>query len=154
MSLFSSRGLSDCIFTPARRREAESQQRVTELPSQRSSIAGRLGLAGVAAAALTALALASTSAPSEPAVDETERRALDAYGKLPLSFVPNRGQTDKRVRYYAQGPGFGFYLTADKAVLSFTKGERGTALELRFAGANPDARLEAGRARRRARSTT
>ena len=64
---------------------------------------------------------------------------------MPLSFIPNRGQTDQRVRYYAQAPGLGFFLTDDKAVLSLTKGKRGTALEMRFLGANPDARLEPGR---------
>ena len=70
--------------------------------------------------------------------------ALDAYGKLPLSFVPNAGQTDQSVRYYAQGSGFSFFFTEDKAVLSFAKGERGQALELHFLGSSPDATLEAG----------
>jgi hypothetical protein len=31
----------------------------------------------------------------------SEREAIDAYGKLPLSFIPNEGQTDEAVRYYA-----------------------------------------------------
>ncbi|MDR6556810.1 hypothetical protein J2809_001152 [Arthrobacter pascens] len=71
-------------------------------------------------------------------------QALDAYGKLPLSFVPNAGQTDQSVRYYAQGSGFSFFFTQDKAVLSFAKGERGQALELHFLGSSPAASLEAG----------
>jgi hypothetical protein len=103
-----------------------------------------MSLAGLLAGALMALALASASSgPTTTGAAEAEAR--DAYGKLPLSFIPNRGQTDERVRYYAQVPGLGFYLTDDKAVLSLTKGERGTALEMRFVGANRDARLEAGR---------
>jgi hypothetical protein len=36
----------------------------------------------------------------------SEQEALDAYGKLPLSFIPNEGQTDEAVRYYAQGAGY------------------------------------------------
>ncbi|WP_217697922.1 Ig-like domain-containing protein, partial [Sinomonas mesophila] len=68
--------------------------------------------------------------------------ALEAYGKLPLSFVANAGQTDEGVRYYAQGAGFGFFFTEDKAVLSLSKGDRGHALELGFLGSSPDATLE------------
>ena len=75
---------------------------------------------------------------------ESRADALEAYGKLPLSFVANAGQTDESVRYYAQGSGFGFFFTEDKAVLSLAKGDRGHALELGFLGASPDASLEAG----------
>ena len=67
----------------------------------------------------------------------------DAYGKLPLAFVPNRGQTDKSVRYYAQGAGHAFYFTPDKAVLTFTKKEKGVALHLTPLGASPSTRLVA-----------
>jgi hypothetical protein len=35
----------------------------------------------------------------------SEKEAIDAYRKLPLSFIPNEGQTDNAVRYYAQGAG-------------------------------------------------
>ena len=61
---------------------------------------------------------------------------------LPVTFTPNRGQLDGEVRYHAQGPGFGFFFTAQKAVLALEKGEGGQALELSFVGANPNARLE------------
>src|ERR687898_982795 len=74
----------------------------------------------------------------------SEKEALDAYGKLPLSFVPNEGQTDKAVRYYAQGAGYGFFFTHEGARLSFANSEgRGHALALDFLGAEPDATLEA-----------
>ena len=33
--------------------------------------------------------------------------ASDAYGKLPLAFEPNRGQSDGRVRFLARGAGYG-----------------------------------------------
>src|SRR5215208_829289 len=35
-----------------------------------------------------------------------KRKALNAYKKLPLSFIPNESQTDEAVRYYAQGAGY------------------------------------------------
>ncbi len=76
----------------------------------------------------------------------SEREALDAYGKLPLSFIPNEGQiTDEAVRYSAQGAGYGFFFTQEGATLSFAegKGRGGHALALAFQGADPHATLEA-----------
>ena len=49
----------------------------------------------------------------------SREQVLKAYATLPLAFVENRGQTDARVRYYAQGPRYAFYLTGEKVVLSF-----------------------------------
>jgi hypothetical protein len=74
----------------------------------------------------------------------SDEEALDAYGKLPLSFIPNEGQTDKAVRYYAQGAGYGFFFTPGGAMLSFAEGKgRGHALALDFLRADPDATLTA-----------
>jgi Beta-propeller repeat len=75
-------------------------------------------------------------------VDET--RALDAYGKLPVAFIENMGQTDRSVRYYAQGNRFGFYLTDREVMLAFTKKnvDSELALALRFVGANVHPRIE------------
>ena len=75
----------------------------------------------------------------------SEKEAIDAYKKLPLSFVSNEGQTDEAVRYYAQGAGYGFYFTPKEAMLSFAegKGRGGHALALNFLGANPHATLTA-----------
>ena len=56
------------------------------------------------------------------AAQMSEKVALDAYEKLPLSFVSNQGQTDKAVRYYAQGAGYGFFFTPQGAMLSFGGG--------------------------------
>jgi hypothetical protein len=86
-----------------------------------------------------------SSEPQAATPRMSEKEALDAYGKLPLSFVPNEGQTDKVVRYYAQGAGYGFFFTKEGATLSFAegKGRGGHALALDFLGANPDATLTA-----------
>jgi hypothetical protein len=72
------------------------------------------------------------------------KEALDAYGKLPLSFIPNEGQTNETVRYYAQGAGYGFFFTHKGATLSFAEDKgHGYALALDFLGADPDATLTA-----------
>jgi hypothetical protein len=42
-----------------------------------------------------------------------KRKALNAYMKLPLSFIPNESQTDEAVHYYAQGAG---YIASDLVV--------------------------------------
>ena len=108
-----------------------------------------------AALALLALAVATPLAlRSEPptlgggadqAPPAAGERARDASGKLPLSFIPNKGQTDRSVRYYARAGGAGFYFTRKKAVLAFQGKDKGAALELRFLGASPNAELAPGR---------
>jgi len=40
-----------------------------------------------------------------------------AYGKLPLAFELNQGQTAQEVRYISHGHGYGLFLTAQEAVL-------------------------------------
>jgi YVTN family beta-propeller protein len=47
-----------------------------------------------------------------------QARAVENYGKLPLSFEPNQGQTDPRVRFVARGSGYALFLTSNEAVLS------------------------------------
>ncbi|MEY2499010.1 MAG: hypothetical protein QOD12_2566, partial [Verrucomicrobiota bacterium] len=47
---------------------------------------------------------------SEPAPAMTARIA-ETYGKLPLIFQANAGQTDERVKFMAQGPGYSLFLT-------------------------------------------
>ncbi len=73
----------------------------------------------------------------------------NAYVTLPLSFVPNAGQMDARVRYSAQTGSKSFYFTQDEAVISFINQTRaktqtklqGLVLRLGFIGANPRAAI-------------
>ncbi len=51
----------------------------------------------------------------------SHEQALKSYANLPLTFIENRGQTDARVRYYANGPRYAFYLTDEEVVLTFDK---------------------------------
>lgn len=44
--------------------------------------------------------------------------AGNSYGKLPLSFEPNQGQTDARVKSLARASGYTLFVTADEAVFA------------------------------------
>ncbi len=44
-----------------------------------------------------------------------------AFGKVPLAFEANVGQTDPQVKYFARGNGYTAFLTANEAVLALTK---------------------------------
>src|SRR5437867_2405983 len=51
----------------------------------------------------------------------TQTRLSDTYGKLPLSFEINKGQTDDQVKFISRGNGYGLFLTSNEAVLSLKK---------------------------------
>jgi Beta-propeller repeat len=108
--------------------------------------------------------------PASPGFDGNREQVLDAYANLPIAFVENRGQADSRVRYFAQGSRYAFYLTRDEVVLSFEErsgapssipgaqrsdsptvvtaavvkepATQGVALALRFLGGNPQVVVE------------
>jgi uncharacterized protein (TIGR03437 family) len=129
------------------------------------ALGGVLLLAGLGAGLVSVpprLSIESKSQASGAAV-----RIEEAYGRLPLSFEPNQGQTDARVRFVSHGPGYALFLTGDGAVLSLHAGgpqrrprtagpglfasgpwaEPGPArpavtLSLRLVNANPGAQLE------------
>jgi hypothetical protein len=46
---------------------------------------------------------------------------VENYGKLPLSFEANQGQTDPQVKFLSRGRGYALFLTGDEAVLSLRK---------------------------------
>ena len=104
-----------------------------------------LGLALLSVAAAGVLlqigpAQASSKKARRPTASATKQQALAAYGKLPLAFTANAGQTDGRVRYSAQGAGFSVFLTRREAMLALSvrasSKRAGVALALRFLGAN------------------
>ena len=41
------------------------------------------------------------------------------YGKLPLSFEANQGQTDSQVKFLARGSGYALFFTANETVLRY-----------------------------------
>lgn len=52
---------------------------------------------------------------------------VSAYGRLPLSFEVNQGQTDERVKFMARGGGYTLFLTGNQAVLSLKGSRRDSA---------------------------
>src|SRR6266571_4564355 len=56
-----------------------------------------------------------------PAAAVTAARVSESYGKLPLQFEANRGQTHQDVHFLSRGAGYSLYLTAGEAVLVLTK---------------------------------
>ena len=61
------------------------------------------------------------------------------HGPLSMSFVPNRGQSDARVRYQGQIGGANVWFTRHEAVLGLSAEGGRTALGLRFVGSDPHA---------------
>jgi len=45
---------------------------------------------------------------------------VESYGKLPLGFEINRGQTDAQVKFLSRGSGYTLFLTTSEAILAFS----------------------------------
>ena len=75
---------------------------------------------------------------SQPGISTNSQRARvqEAFGKLPLSFESNRGQSDPSVRFLSRGQGYGLFLTADSAVLKL---KSGPVLRMKMEGASGSA---------------
>jgi len=65
--------------------------------------------------------------------------AGNTYGKLPLSFEPNQGQTDARVKFLARASGYTLFVTPNEAVFA---GRDGSVERMKLLGANPKLRFE------------
>jgi beta-propeller repeat-containing protein len=83
-----------------------------------------------------------TAARAVPVVTDLNHSgadALRAFSNLPLAFVENRGQTDSRVRFYAQGNRRAFFVTSQSIVLLLANStaDEQLALSLRFVGGDP-----------------
>ncbi|MEH1835805.1 MAG: SBBP repeat-containing protein [Nostoc sp.] len=75
---------------------------------------------------------------------------ISTYGKLPLSFQPNYGQTDHEVKFLSRGDGYTLFLTQSSAVLALSdlentektslsrKTEKSTQIKLQWLDSNPD----------------
>jgi len=63
----------------------------------------------------------SLEASAKPS-SESRARAVDSFGRLPLSFEANQEQTDPRVKFLARGQGYTLFLThSGEAVLTLAK---------------------------------
>ena len=91
---------------------------------------------------------------SDTAIASTGERTIDkdgldeTYGKLPMSFEPNVGQTDESVRFLARGHGYSLFLSPTHATLALQRyGKSGkiesrTAVRMTVEGAREDAAID------------
>ena len=49
---------------------------------------------------------------------------VESYGRVPLAFEANQGQTDPQVKFVSRGPGYGLFLTTSEAVLTLRSASR------------------------------
>ncbi|HEX8284060.1 MAG TPA: SBBP repeat-containing protein, partial [Pyrinomonadaceae bacterium] len=91
-----------------------------------------------------------TEAPSKPKAPSTETAATRAhvsevYGKLPLSFEPNVGQSEPGVDFVSRGGGYGLFLKGTEAVLVLRRAaaagkqkglDRAAVLRMKLVGAS------------------
>jgi len=114
--------------------------------------------AGVLASAAFFLAgvAASAQAPSplpSPTRAAPSLEVAAVYGKLPLSFEPNQGQTDARVQFVSRGAGYTIFLSPTSAVFALQRGtpalpgqqpsiEESAVVRMDLLGANPDIAMQ------------
>src|SRR5438128_1033575 len=129
-------------------------------PTGRIPVRGVKGRILLPALALTSCAPAAATPTSTEIPQATKPQVLAAYGKLPLSFEANQGQTDPQVKFLSRGRGYTLFLTPTEAVLTLTKADAhakrrisgeatlpepekraGTVLRMKLLGANPTPRV-------------
>lgn len=83
---------------------------------------------------------ATSACAGSGAVVSGRPQVVAEYGRLPLRFEANEGQTDGRVKFLSRGSGFSLFLTDRDAVLSLTKpggdSKAGDMVQMRLEGAN------------------
>ena len=85
--------------------------------------------------AIMTTATAQTSNPAPVSYGPASQPSLAAaYGRLPLSFEPNRGQTDSRVKFLSRGNRYSLFLTDSSAVLALSMDEPSSSNRLNPSG--------------------
>ena len=92
-----------------------------------------------AATILALPALGDPRAKHQQARPVATTRIVQTYGKLPLSFEANRGQTNQDVRFLSRGRGYTLFLTCDGSALSLKHGADSGVVRTRLLGASPKA---------------
>jgi hypothetical protein len=88
--------------------------------------------------------LANGVAPG--AAELSAKAALEeSFGKLPLSFEVNQGQTDQRVKFLSRGSGYTLFLTGSEAVFALSESHAQNKLEQVEKPLTSQARLPLGR---------
>ncbi|MEN3332353.1 MAG: hypothetical protein V7641_1718 [Blastocatellia bacterium] len=147
-----------------------SRRRLVGLVLAICSLTHTLGLVGWSAGPRAAKREEKAARLTNREVTANAKASLAAtFGNLPVSFIENRGQLDRRVAYYVEGSETAAYFTStgvtfallsdsgpaapqhesksllvgSKAASTVTAAKRRWALKLDFIGANPHAQIEA-----------
>jgi beta-propeller repeat-containing protein len=124
----------------------------SKMPSTRAMV--RLIAMAAGLLLLPTLVSAATAPTPAPAPVWDKPKLMETFGKLPLMFEANRGQTDQQVKFLSRGRGYTLFLTGTEAVLALRQGStnslapdsgerdrvRGQVLRMQFKGANPTPR--------------
>lgn len=124
------------------------------------ALVARSGLRSHAGARTSLEQASETSSRNMARLDQTTRMLLaENYGKLPLRFEANQGQTDARVKFLSRGAGYTLFLTGTEAVfklqreslpdaqhkpmasLSSASDSGNAVLRMKLVAANPGARV-------------
>jgi hypothetical protein len=84
-------------------------------------------------------------APSEAPHPEVSRPLTvhESYGRLPLSFERNQGQTGQDVKFLSRGRGYTLFLTGSETVLALqSPGARPAIVRMSLAGASREVRID------------
>jgi hypothetical protein len=68
----------------------------------------------------------STTTSAKKAEASTRERAAKTYGRLPLQFEANQGQTNSKVKFLSRGSNYTLFLTAAETVLALSKPANGS----------------------------
>jgi hypothetical protein len=109
-------------------------------------IPARMILSSFCLLVLTTWAQGQTTASSPRALTDNQRaRIVEDFGKLPLAFEANEGQSDSQVKFLARGAGYSLFLTPTGAVLTLqpsagsAQRSTGAVLRMKLLHADPKA---------------
>jgi hypothetical protein len=91
----------------------------------------------------------SVSRTPQPEVDrKTKARVSEAYGRLPIRFEANAGQTDAKVKFLSRGGGYSLFLTQSESVLTLRRvrprdgADAQSIVRMKLIGADPAPQME------------
>lgn len=97
-------------------------------------------LPGIVTGALFAATTGERSVSKTTANEPALSKAKASMAKMPLSFEPNRGQTDPRVQFLSRGPGYTVFFTKNETVIALKDTKTSDAVvRMRFVGGNNSA---------------
>jgi Cep192 domain 4/Beta-propeller repeat/HYDIN/CFA65/VesB-like, Ig-like domain len=83
--------------------------------------------------AVAEISSGNVSAPNQP--------RPTGYGRLPLGFEANRGQTDGHVKFISRGSAYTLFLGSNESVFASRAGDESSALRVKLIGANPSSTI-------------